>query len=152
MKAVIQRVKSSEVMVDGERIGGIGNGLLILLGVAVDDEEADVELLASKITGLRIFDDPEGKMNLSLSDVEGELMVVSQFTLIGDCKKGRRPSFTRAAPPEKAIPLYEGFIQKCRGKGIRVSTGTFGARMEVNLINDGPVTFVIDTKEIRRDG
>jgi D-tyrosyl-tRNA(Tyr) deacylase len=148
VKAVIQRVKSSEVIIDGERISQIGRGILVLIGISVDDREEDVDILTSKIPGLRIFDDLHGKMNLSLSDIEGEMMVVSQFTLIADCRKGRRPSFTKAAPPERAIQLYESFIKKCREKGIRVSTGRFGAKMDVNLINDGPVTFVIDTHDI----
>lgn len=152
MMSVIQRVKSSEVVIEGEIISRIGRGILVLVGISTDDEEKDAEFLASKLAGLRIFEDQEGKMNLSLSDVRGEMMVVSQFTLLGDCKKGRRPSFTRAAPPERAIALYEFFIERCREKGIRVLTGRFGAKMEVHLINDGPVTFIIDTREMRREG
>ena len=147
MRAVIQRVKGSSVFVDGEEVGTIGQGLLVFLGVATGDTEADAFYLASKTIGLRIFEDPLGKMNLSLIDIGGQMMVVSQFTLLGDCRKGRRPSFVWAAPPEKAIALYEAFVQKCKSSGIPVATGTFRAKMEVHLVNDGPVTFVIDSEK-----
>ncbi len=147
MRAVIQRVKSSEVWVEGKKVNRVNHGLLALLGIASRDTEADADYLASKIIGLRIFEDTKGKMNLSLSDVGAELMVVSQFTLLGDCRKGRRPSFVDAAPPETALSLYKFFVQRCKKSGIRVATGAFGAKMEVHLVNDGPVTIILDTNE-----
>jgi D-tyrosyl-tRNA(Tyr) deacylase len=147
MKAVIQRVKSSEVWVEGKKVSHVNYGLLVLLGIASKDIETDAAYLASKLIGLRIFEDANGKMNLSLSDVGGELMIVSQFTLLGDCRKGRRPSFVGAAPPEKALSLYEFFLQRYKEQGIRVATGAFGEKMELHLINDGPVTIILDSSE-----
>lgn len=146
MKAVIQRVKESSVTVDGNPVGSIGKGLLALLGVAEGDTAQDADFLANKIINLRIFEDEQGKMNRSLLDTGGELLAVSQFTLLGDCRKGRRPSFVHAAGPEKAEELYEYFIQRVRTTGVAVETGRFRAMMEVSLINDGPVTLIVESK------
>lgn len=148
MKAVIQRVKHSSVTVDGKILGEIGNGLLVLLGVTHTDTEKEVNWMASKVKDLRIFEDAEGKMNLGLEDIKGELLVISQFTLYGNCIKGRRPGFTEAARPDLAEPLYEKFLEKCRSFGIKTECGEFGADMKVELLNDGPVTMIIDTKDI----
>ncbi len=149
MKAVVQRVSSGSVRVDGETIGEIGKGLVVLLGVAAGDREADAWWLADKLVGLRIFEDDQGKMNLDLKQVQGAMLIVSQFTLLGDCRKGRRPSFARAAPPQSAEELYESFVAAVGSQGIPVATGKFRAMMEVQLINDGPVTLIVET---RRDG
>lgn len=146
MRAVIQRVKESSVTVKNEIIGKIGRGLLVLLGVANEDKANDAEYLADKITNLRIFEDDKGKMNRSLLETGGEMIVVSQFTLLGDCRKGRRPSFVNAADPEKANKLYEHFVKEVRQKGVSVKTGRFRAMMEVSLINDGPVTIILENK------
>ena len=146
MRAVIQRVKEARVEVDGEVVGRIGEGMLILLGAGKDDTEEDVRYLAEKIAGLRIFEDTEGKMNLSVTDTGGQVLVVSQFTLYGDCRKGRRPSFDKAAPPETAERLYELFISEIRGRGVKVETGRFRAMMDVHLVNSGPVTLMLDSK------
>lgn len=148
MRAVIQRVKHSSVTVDGKILGEIGNGLLVLLGVTHTDTEKEVNWMASKVKDLRIFEDAEGKMNLGLEDIKGELLVISQFTLYGNCIKGRRPGFTEAARPDLAEPLYEKFLEKCRSFGIKTECGKFGADMKVELLNDGPVTMIIDTKDI----
>ena len=148
MRAVIQRVKHSSVTVDGNILGEIGNGLLVLLGVTHTDTEKEVNWLATKVKDLRIFEDEEGKMNLGLEDIKGELLVISQFTLYGNCIKGRRPGFTEAARPDLAEPLYEKFLEKCRSFGIKTECGKFGADMKVELLNDGPVTMLIDTKDI----
>ena len=148
MRAVIQRVKHSSVTVDGNILGEIGNGLLVLLGVTHTDTEKEVNWLAAKVKDLRIFEDEEGKMNLGLEDIKGELLVISQFTLYGNCIKGRRPGFTEAARPDLAEPLYEKFLEKCRSFGITTECGKFGADMKVELLNDGPVTMIIDTKDI----
>ncbi|RJP76570.1 MAG: D-tyrosyl-tRNA(Tyr) deacylase [Desulfobacteraceae bacterium] len=145
MKAVIQRVKQSSVTVDGKIVGSIQRGMLILLGVSQEDRESDADYLADKIANLRIFEDAAGKMNLSLLDTGGQALVVSQFTLLGDCRKGRRPSFINAAPPEKANHLYEYFTQKLRDKGIPVQAGIFRAMMDVSLVNDGPVTLILES-------
>ena len=142
MRAVVQRVKKSSVTVDGETVGQIGQGLLVLLGVARADQTADADFLAEKIVNLRIFEDEQGKMNRSLIDINGKMLVVSQFTLLGDCRKGRRPSFIDAADPEKANELYEYFVVKMRTKGVPVATGRFRAMMDVALVNDGPVTLI----------
>ena len=150
MTAVIQRVLRCSLVADGEPYSEIGRGLLILLGVREGDTDKDVEVLSSKIDGLRIFTDENDKMNRSLADVGGGLLIVSQFTLYGDCRKGNRPSFTNAARPETAIPLYEAFIARCRESGLPVETGEFGANMKVDLLNDGPVTLWMDTKDMRR--
>ena len=147
MIAVLQRVTTGKVKI-GDRIGGdIDNGLVILLGVHRDDKEEDVIFLADKVIGLRIFNDNNGKMNISLQDAEGSVLVISQFTLCGDWRKGRRPSFTKAADPDKGKLLYDGFINAVRSRGINVETGEFGAAMEVSLVNSGPVTFVLDTHD-----
>lgn len=146
MRAVVQRVSSASVTVEGETIGAIERGLLVLLGVASGDTDADARQLADKITELRIFEDSAGKMNLSLPDVQGAVLVVSQFTLLGDCRKGRRPSFVAAAPPQIAEQLYETFIAAVAVKSIRVATGRFRANMQVALVNDGPVTLLLDTR------
>lgn len=146
MKAVIQRVKRSSVSVNNEIVGEIGRGLLVLLGVAQHDEAADADFLADKSAGLRIFEDEDGKMNRSVKEVGGEMLVVSQFTLLGDCRKGRRPSFIEAAPPDKAIRLYEVFIDRIRKNDIPVKTGKFQAIMDVFLINDGPVTLILESR------
>lgn len=145
MRAVIQRVKCADVRVGEVVTGSIGHGLLILLGVHGRDTEKDVGWMADKIINLRIFDDPQGKMNLSLRDTGGSLLVVSQFTLFGDCRKGRRPSWSQAAPPEHALALYENFVEAVRGHGIAVQTGRFQAMMDVTLTNDGPVTLLLDS-------
>src|SRR5262245_12047295 len=147
MRACVQRVSSARVVVDGENVGEIGRGLLVLLGVAAADAEADLRWMVDKVIGLRVFNDADGKMNLGLADVGGELLVVSQFTLLGDCRKGRRPSFIAAAPPEQAERVYEQFVAAARGQGIRVATGRFRTHMSVELVNDGPVTLVIDSAE-----
>ena len=149
MRAVVQRVSHARVLVDGQSVGEIQKGLLVLLGVAADDNEEDAAWLAEKIAGLRVFDDSGGKMNLGLADVGGSLLVVSQFTLLGDCRKGRRPSFVAAAPPEKGEALYERFVLAARGQGIGVQTGRFAAQMQVELTNDGPVTLILDSRSAR---
>ena len=148
MRAVIKRVIHSSFTVDGNILGEIGNGLLVLLGVTHTDTEKEVNWLAAKVKDLRIFEDEEGKMNLGLEDIKGELLVISQFTLYGNCIKGRRPGFTEAARPDLAEPLYEKFLEKCRSFGIKTECGKFGADMKVELLNDGPVTMIIDTKDI----
>lgn len=148
MRAVLQRVTSAGVTIQGKETGKIGTGILVLLGIAGDDTRAQCDYLCDKIINLRIFEDEDGKLNRSLVDIKGELLLVSQFTLYGDCKKGRRPSFLQAARPETAIPLYEYMIERIRQTGIHVETGTFGADMLVSLKNDGPVTILLDTDEI----
>jgi D-tyrosyl-tRNA(Tyr) deacylase len=145
MRAVIQRVSEARVTVAGSVLGEIGPGLLALLGVAKLDTPADAEFLAEKILNLRVFPDEAGKMNRSLLDVTGALLVISQFTLYGDCRKGRRPSFDDAAPAEQARPLYEHFVEVARRSGVRVETGVFQAHMEVSLVNDGPVTLLVES-------
>lgn len=145
MKACVQRVHEAYVEVDGEVIGQIGQGLLVLLGVGHNDTERDADYLVVKLAGLRIFEDDEGKMNRSLLDVAGQMLVVSQFTLWGDCRKGRRPSFVAAAPPELAEQLYDYFVDAVKWRGIDVATGQFRAHMDVALINDGPVTLMIES-------
>ena len=144
MKAILQRVTFAEVKVDGNTVGKIDNGFLILLGVAEGDTEKEADALSSKIATLRVFTDENDKMNLSLIDTSGEMLIVSQFTLCGDCKKGTRPSFDKSAPPEVANELYEYFIKEVQSYGIKTGTGVFGAMMEVELINDGPVTFMLE--------
>jgi D-tyrosyl-tRNA(Tyr) deacylase len=146
MRVVLQRVSHARVVIAGEVVGQIGPGLLVLLGVTHTDTAEDARRLADKIVGLRIFNDADGKMNLGLLDVGGAILVVSQFTLHGDCRKGRRPSFVDAAPPEVAIPLYEAFIDAVKGHGVPTATGRFGAMMQVELVNDGPVTLILDSK------
>ena len=145
MKAVVQRVSSARVEVEGATVGAIERGLLVLLGVAQGDDERDAAWMAEKIPSLRIFEDGEGKMNLGLEEVGGALLAVSQFTLLGDARKGRRPSFVHAAPPDEASRLYERFVEQARGRGLRVETGRFQAHMQVHLVNDGPVTILLDS-------
>lgn len=147
MRAVVQRVSSSKVTVDEEVVGKVDKGLLVLLGVTHDDTSKDVDYMVDKVTNLRIFEDENDKMNLSLRDIKGEILAVSQFTLYGDCRRGRRPSFSDAARPEVANPLYEEFVEKIRDLGINVSTGKFGAHMMVDLTNDGPVTILLESKK-----
>ena len=148
MRAVSTRVKSASVAIAGEIVGQIGQGFLILLGVAPDDTSAQCKKLADKALGLRVFCDENDKMNLSLADVGGQVLVVSQFTLYADCKKGKRPSFTGAAAPDIAVPLYEQFLDECRLRGFEPQHGRFGADMLVASENDGPVTILLDTKEL----
>lgn len=150
MKAVIQRVSRASVTVDNKIIGKIERGFLVLLGVEKDDTEQEAKVLASKISVLRVFCDDNDKMNLSLSDIGAEVLVISNFTLCGSCKKGRRPSFDEAARPELALPLYKYFCDCIRGEGIHVEEGEFGADMKVDLLNDGPVTLIINSKELSR--
>ena len=147
MRAVVQRVSSAEVKIDGKAVGSIGRGFLILLGVNASDEICDADYIVKKVSGLRVFDDENGKMNLSLKDAGGELLVVSQFTLYGDARHGNRPSFTEAALPDKAVPLYEYTVSKLK-RAFRVETGVFGADMQVSLVNDGPVTILLDSSRI----
>ena len=148
MRAVVQRVRAASVEVERQIVGKIGRGLLVFLGVCDADTQADVEYLAQKMMGLRIFEDEAGKMNLSLGDVRGELLGVSQFTLYGDCRKGRRPSFDGAGRPEHAKALYEALIRACRNGGFKTEHGIFGADMQVSLQNDGPVTLLLDSKKL----
>lgn len=148
MRAVVQRTDKSRVTVNNEVIASIGNGLTVLLGVGIDDEESDAKYLAEKIVNLRIFPDHEGKMNLSLLDTQGELLIISQFTLYGDCRKGRRPGFDHAAPPEKAKSLYLKLVDFCKAMGIKVQCGQFQAEMIVELCNHGPVTMLLDSKRV----
>ncbi len=147
MRAVIQRVNRAQVRVQEKDTGEIGKGLLVLLGVGQGDTPKEADYLLDKIINLRIFEDPEGKMNLSLLDVGGEFMVISQFTLYADCRKGRRPSFTDAAPPEEAQKLYDYFVAEAKNRGLKVATGIFQALMEVELINFGPVTILLDSSK-----
>ncbi|HYW72137.1 MAG TPA: D-aminoacyl-tRNA deacylase [Pyrinomonadaceae bacterium] len=148
MRAVVQRVTRASVKVDEDVIGEIGNGLLVLLGIARDDTKVEAAYLVDKISNLRIFDDADGKMNLSVKDVEGALLIVSQFTLYGDVRRGLRPSWIDAAPPEVAEPLYEFFVRQARAAMAEVATGKFQAMMQVELINDGPVTILLDSNKL----
>lgn len=148
MRAVIQRVSSAQVSVDGQVVGQIGRGFLVLLGIAPGDGEAEAQYLARKIAGLRVFEDNDGKMNLALGDVGGAVLAVSQFTLYGDVRKGRRPSFVEAARPEHAEPLYQRFCRMVAAEGIAVQQGVFQAHMEIALVNDGPVTIWVDTAQL----
>ncbi|HCX61883.1 MAG TPA: D-tyrosyl-tRNA(Tyr) deacylase [Clostridiales bacterium] len=147
MRAVVQRVKRANVTVDNKVIGEINHGILLLLGVEGDDDEKDLEYMCDKVSNLRIFEDENGKMNKSLLDVGGSILVISQFTLLGDARKGRRPSFTEAAQPDKAIPMYTKFISSMKEKNIFTQEGEFGADMQVELVNDGPVTILLDSKK-----
>jgi len=146
MKAVVQRVLRAQVSVGDEVVGSIGRGLLVLLGVAVEDTSADVVWMANKLAGLRVFEDAAGKMNISVRDISGGLLVVSQFTLLGDCRKGFRPSFGHAAPPEQARPLYDSLVDLLQQQGMPVETGRFQTEMRVELVNDGPVTLLLDSR------
>ena len=148
MRACVQRVSECRVTVDDQIVGEIGRGLLVLLGVAQDDVQRDLDYLAEKISQLRVFEDAEGKMNRCLLDIGGAMLVVSQFTLLGDCRKGRRPSFVAAAEPGRAESLYEEFVSVVRAKGIPVATGQFRAHMDVALVNDGPVTILLDSRKV----
>lgn len=148
MRAVIQRVREAEAEVGGEVVGKIGAGLLVLIGVGKDDVERDLEYVADKVLGLRVFEGDLGKMNLSIMDVKGEILAVSQFSLYGDCRKGRRPSFNESASPDIAEKLYNLFIEKIKDRGVRVETGRFRAIMDVHLINSGPVTILLDSRKV----
>ena len=147
MRAVIQRVSRASVSVDGIIQGEITHGILVLLGIRGGDTTTDLQWLAGKIVNLRIFEDQQGKMNRSLADIDGEMLIISQFTLYGDCRKGRRPGFSSAAPPEIAEPLYQQFIEEVKNRQVRVATGIFQASMEVELVNDGPVTLLLDSEK-----
>ncbi len=147
MRAVVQRVDRANVTVDGQITGACNKGLLVLFGVAENDNDKDFQYIVDKVTGLRIFEDEAGKMNLSVKDVGGEILAVSQFTLYGDCRKGKRPSFDKAAKPEIANQYYERFVQACRDMGIKVGTGIFRAHMLVELVNNGPVTILLDSQK-----
>lgn len=147
MRSVVQRVSQAFVHVEGETVGQIGKGFLVLLGVGANDTSQELDWMVDKIIGLRVFEDEEGKMNRSILEEKGEILLVSQFTLYGDCRKGRRPSFTAAAPPEKAKALYEEAIAKIALRGIHVETGIFQAEMKVELVNDGPVTMLLDSEK-----
>ena len=147
MRVVVQRVKHASVTINGTVNGKINNGFLVLLGIQSTDSEQDVDYLVKKVTNLRIFSDENDKMNLSLKDVNGELLVISQFTLYGNCREGNRPSFIEAAKPDVAIPLYEYFVEECKKQISVVETGVFGADMKVSLLNDGPVTIIIESKK-----
>jgi D-aminoacyl-tRNA deacylase len=149
VRAVVQRVREARVTVDGELVGAIGQGLCVLLGVAAGDSAAEAELLGRKVVGLRVFDDDAGQMNRALDDVGGALLVVSQFTLHADCRRGRRPAFTAAAPAAQAEALYERFVAAARERHVPVETGRFQARMALSMVNDGPVTIILDTAELR---
>ncbi len=147
MRALVQRAARGAVTIGGERVGSIGRGLVVLLGVTHSDDSRDVDFLVDKCVNLRIFEDDAGKMNRSLVDVGGGMLVISQFTLYGDASHGRRPGFTEAALPDLAVPLYEDFIAKCRGRVAEVATGRFGADMQVELVNDGPVTLMLESRK-----
>ncbi len=148
MRTVIQRVKESSVAIEGQTVGRCGRGLMVLIGVEAGDTEKDLAYIADKVPNLRIFEDEAGKMNRSLLDMGGQILAISQFTLLGDARGGRRPSFTAAARPDTAVPLYEALVEKWRSMGIHVETGVFGADMQVSLINDGPVTILLDSHKL----
>lgn len=148
MRAVIQRVKESSVAIEGQVVGRSAQGLMVLIGVEVGDTDKDLSYIADKVPNLRIFEDEAGKMNRSLLDIGGQILAISQFTLLGDARGGRRPSFTAAARPDTAVPLYEALVEKWRSLGIHVETGEFGADMQVSLINDGPVTILLDSRRL----
>lgn len=147
MRAVIQRVSKAQVKIEEKVKGAIDRGLVVFVGISADDTPKDLQWLAEKIVHLRIFEDDAGKMNRSIADIKGEMLIVSQFTLYGDCRKGRRPGFSRAAPPLVAEPCYRQFVQEVKNRGIQVATGTFQANMQVELVNDGPVTLLLDSEK-----
>lgn len=147
MRTVIQRVSRAQVSIENKVKGSIGKGLVVFVGISPEDCQKDLQWLAEKIVHLRIFEDNAGKMNRSLTDIKGEVLIISQFTLYGDCRKGRRPGFSGAAPPLKAEPIYQQFVEEVKSKGIQVETGTFQAEMQVELINDGPVTLLLDSEK-----
>lgn len=147
MRVLLQRVTEATVRIDGEIVGQCGRGFLLLIGVKCGDTERDLEYLVGKCLGLRVFEDSEGKMNLGLTDIGGEILAVSQFTLYADTRHGRRPGFTQAAPPSESEPLYEKFVARLRESGLKVETGRFGADMKITLVNDGPVTIMLDSAE-----
>ena len=149
MRTVIQRVKSASVYVDGECVGSIGCGILVFVGIKADDTKTEIECMADKIKRLRIFEDADGKMNLSATDLGHEYLVISQFTLYGECKKGTRPNFTEAAPPDIAVPLYEYFVELMRKDGAKTETGVFGADMRITADNDGPVTLILERNNVK---
>jgi D-tyrosyl-tRNA(Tyr) deacylase len=148
MRAVIQRVKQAKVEVDGRLIGQIGRGILLFLGIAPDDDERDIDYLVNKVAQLRIFPEGEHYFHVNLRDIQGELLIVSQFTLYGDCRQGRRPDFINAAKPDQARQLYQRFVEKCQNQGLKTATGEFQAMMDVSLVNDGPVTFLLESKKL----
>jgi len=148
MRSILQRVKYASVTVDGETVGKIEKGILVFLGVSDEDTDEDLKYLADKVRGLRIFEDEDEKMNLSVEDIKGEILVISQFTLFGDCRKGKRPSFSSAGRPDYANEMYEKFIEYLKGTGIKTERGVFGADMKVELLNDGPVTLMLDSKKL----
>ncbi len=148
VRAVVQRVSRASVTVDGTVTGSVQKGLLVLLAAGRDDTDSDVAYMVNKIAGLRIFEDPDGKMNLSVEDIGGGILAVSQFTLYGDCRKGRRPSFVHALHPDQAAPMFDDFVSRTRARGIPIETGVFGAHMDVELLNDGPVTLLIDSEKV----
>ena len=148
MRAVVQRASEAHVKVDGETVGAIGKGLVVFLGVGRGDGEAEADYLAGKVSGLRIFEDEAGLMNLSVIDTGGAILSISQFTLYGDCRKGRRPGFTDAAPPDQAAKLYDYFFEALRGQGLEVATGRFQADMKITVVNDGPVTILLDSSKL----
>lgn len=148
MKALLQRVSNASVFINNQLVSSINEGLLILLGVGREDDEEDINYLVRKISNLRIFEDENGKLNLSVKDINGEILVVSQFTLYADCQKGNRPSFENAMKPDSAVVLYEKFVEEIKKEGLDVKTGVFGASMKINLINDGPVTIMLDSKNL----
>ena len=152
MKFVIQRVKNSKVEIDNNVVGKINQGFLVLIGITYEDTKDIADLMIRKLINLRVFEDENNKMNLALKDINGELLLVSQFTLYADCKDGNRPAFINAARPEIAKPLYEYIIEKCKEQNIKVETGVFGADMKVSLLNDGPVTIILDSKELKKRG
>ena len=147
VRVVVQRSKAANVTIAGEQVGAIDKGLVLLVGITHDDTELELKWMADKLAGLRIFEDESGKMNLDIAETGGSILSVSQFTLFGDCRKGRRPSFMKAARPEHAEPMYHMFNDLLRAKGLRVETGQFGAEMDVSLVNDGPITIIVDTEE-----
>lgn len=151
MRLVLQRVKEASVEIDGQVVGQIAHGLVVFLGVGKGDSEHDAVSLADRVVGLRIFEDAAGKMNLSVKDVQGDILVISQFTLYGNTQKGRRPSFDAAAPPDHARVLYELFLQELRRSGLKIESGVFGARMKVFSVNDGPVTFIVDSEPVAKE-